>query len=436
MRLLPVILLFCSIISYGQTSPDEEKKNEFTLDGSFLTRGEYRDGGMSTNAEADVSTRASFIFQRVKLRLNYTHDYLTFHFSPQHQTVWGMAGEGVFGLQEGWGQYKLPSGLFFKVGRQELAYDDQRIIGADDWTMLASSHDVLKFGIDGKNHNIHAILAYNQNGIKSYGGNFYLDGSEAYKYMQTLWYHYKADSFPFQGSLLFMNIGVQGGDEKNQKDWYQQLVGTYLKFSPGSFGFSASYYRQMGHEEHGIGLSAWMTSLLAEYKPGDSWKLTAGYDYLSGDDDFSVPSEGMIGLSQHKTLHGFSPLFGAHHKFYGAMDFFYVRTYYGSFTPGLQNAYFNVKYTPIPSLDIVAGYHYFAIATNIENLNKTLGHELETSVKWNFHKSMSLQAGYTFMKGGEAMRQLRRVEEDNSLNWAWLQLVVSPSFLTGKAKDK
>ena len=188
----------------------------------------------------------------------------------------------------------------------------------------------------------------------------------------------------------------------------------------------------MGHEENGIGVSAWMMSFLAEYKPVSEWKLSAGYDYLSGDEDFNVPSGGMIGLSRHTTVHGFSPLFGAHHKFYGAMDFFYVRTYYGSFTPGLQNAYFNVKYSPLPSLDLVAGYHYFAIATNIENLNKTLGHEIETSVKWSFHKSMALQAGYTFMKGGETMMQLRRIEEDNSLNWVWLQLVVSPSILSRK----
>ena len=35
----------------------------------------------------------------------------------------------------------------------------------------------------------------------------------------------------------------------------------------------------------------------------------------------------------------FYSLYGSHHKFYGAMDFFYVRTFVNGFSPGLQNLY-------------------------------------------------------------------------------------------------
>ena len=44
---------------------------------------------------------------------------------------------------------------------------------------------------------------------------------------------------------------------------------------------------------------------------------------LSIDADFATPYQGQIGMIQHKTIKGFSSLYGSHHKFYGAMDFFY-----------------------------------------------------------------------------------------------------------------
>ncbi|MBQ6279593.1 MAG: hypothetical protein IJK68_07740, partial [Muribaculaceae bacterium] len=139
-----------------------------------------------------------------------------------------------------------------------------------------------------------------------------------------------------------------------------------------------------------------------------------------------------LGLVQHKTIKGFSPVYGSHHKFYGAMDFFYLSTYYDGFTPGLQNYYAGVCYKPISKVSLDAAYHYLAIATNTDNLDKTLGHEFEFTASYTPIKEVSLSLGYSFMHGSKTMEALKRVDNKGNLHWAWLNVIVRPRFLQVK----
>ena len=45
-----------------------------------------------------------------------------------------------------------------------------------------------------------------QNKEKAKGGTYYYDGAQPYKNMQTLWYHYAAQTPNLDVSLLFMNL--------------------------------------------------------------------------------------------------------------------------------------------------------------------------------------------------------------------------------------
>ena len=125
-----------------------EKKNKLTIDGQFLSRGEYRYGGLPLDENGDPKKDdekyAAFIMERSRLSVGYQRDLLEAKVAAQHSGIWGQAGKGSFNLYEAWIQMRSHSGLFAKVGRQELVYDDERIIGNNDWTMAAQSHDVLK----------------------------------------------------------------------------------------------------------------------------------------------------------------------------------------------------------------------------------------------------------------------------------------------------
>ena len=172
-----------------------------------------------------------------------------------------------------------------QVGRQVLSYDDERIIGPNDWAMAGVSHDVLKMGYEGHGHKLHAIFAYNQNANNAdKGTSIYENGSMPYKSMITAWYHYDVPNFPLGASLLLMNIGMQGGfiDQNPHTEW-QQVWGGYLKFSPKKWSLEGSYYRQTGREEHGGKLRAWMASVKGTFDPSPVIGFDAGYDYMSGD---------------------------------------------------------------------------------------------------------------------------------------------------------
>lgn len=256
--------------------------------------------------------------------------------------------------------------------------------------------------------------------------------------MQALWYHYDTPKKLFGISLLGMNIGMQSVlvDEPSVI-YYQQLIGAYMAFRPKYWSLEGSFYYQMGKEEHSMVIDAFMGSIKADVRPSEKYNLYAGYDYLSGDMFFAVPPHGGMGLVYHDKLRGFNAIFGSHHEFYGAMDFFYLSTYYGGFTPGLQNLYVGGNVKPGNNLNINAAYHYYAIVTNLSYLNtKTLGHSFEIAGAYAFNKFVSVSADYTFMQGSKTMEQLNRASEKRQLQWAWLMLSVKPTLFNTIWQDK
>ena len=435
------LFLLAAVWAYFGLSA-QEADNEFTIDTKLNTRGEIRVGGFDEVDGEEQERRAAFIMGQYRLNIGYKRsDWLEIRLSPQFSGVWGQAG-GTLSLSEGWLSMKHnKTGLFAKIGRQCFEYDDERILGYDDWTMTAPTHDALKLGFEGYGHKIHVLLAYNQNAENiSQGISYYAGGIQPYKTMQTLWYHYNTPKNFFGISLIGMNIGVQSqkSDEPN-KTFFQQLFGTYVTLKPSIANLEGSFYYQMGKEEHGMKLNAYMGSAKVKVTPSEIYNLYAGYDYLSGD-NFPVPI-GSFGLIFHKEAKGFTPLFGSHHQFYGAMDFFYLDSYVSNFSPGLQNLYAGGTVSLVTGLKINASYHFYAISADLrtgdnEALNKALGHDVEFNIGYTFAKFVTIGAGYTYMRGTETMKLLQRVSKSPSLQWGWVMLTVTPTIFTYACNDK
>ena len=427
-------LLALPVLGMAQDPPADEqqdKPNCFTIDANLLTRGELRYGGMPSTTD-EIEDKAQFVMSRTRLTLGYARSFVEAKVTAQHSGVWGQLGKGAFSLYEAWARLQARNGLFAVVGRQELYYDDERILGRNDWAMAPSAHDALKLGYEGHGHKAHVTLAYNQKAENMNGGTTYstTDGAQVYKSMVTAWYHYDFDRIPLGASLLFMDMGVQNNEEEEPETEHQQLLGAYLKFSPNHWNVEAAYYRQMGTDEFHIPIKAWMASVKTDYKPTEKWRLTLGYDYLSGDPNPVVPHIGAIGLPRHTSVRGFSTIYGSHHQFYGAMDFFYVSAYYGGYTPGLQNLYAGAEYKPITPLSLTAQYHYLSTASHIQDASGTLGHEMELGVSYRPIHFVNISAGYSYMHGSSTLERLQRVEGKNNLHWAWLMLTVTPRIFS------
>ena len=407
-----------------------DQSHEFSVKGELMARGEYREGALLS----PTSNTAKFILERTRLLFNYKQPHIEVQLTPQHCGVWGTADGGTFTLRETWAKLD-GSGFFAKVGRQSLTYDDERIIGLDDWSMTSAYHDALKLGYEGGGHKIHTVFAYNQNDDNTNGGSVYRDGGQVYKAMQLLWYHY--DFSPtFGASALFVNTGMQAADSDGTIN--QQLVGGYAKFAPRNISLEASYYCQMGHNEFTMPIKAWMWSAEGNWNFAPNWNFNLGYYHLSGDKHYYtvIPSKkgtNDLGNTESQLIrqthaHAFNLIFGSHHQFYGAMEFFYLTDFYGGYSPGLQDLHTGFQYKKEEHFSIDANYHLLSTSVKLPGLRHTLGHELELSASWKFLDCATLSAGYSYMDGTHTMKAIKQPDDRSNLNWAWIMLVVKPEF--------
>lgn len=424
----------------------DSTQNKFNVSLNLLTHGETCAGGLPKDVEKQSEEdKSHFLFGRIRLNLNYERSWLEANAVIQNSYVWGMSGNQSLNLYEGWVKMTAKNGLFAQIGRVALAYDDERIIGTNDFATASLSHDVLRVGYEGHGHKVHGIFAYNQNDDNVYHDTYYSNGAQYYKTMQTVWYHYDVPKFPLGVSLLFMNYGLQAG-QNDPEAWdygsnpkrtvYQQMFGGYMNYHPKYLSLEASYYRQTGKEiiadVFAADIRAWMAGVKATVMPSDQFNVVLGYDYLSGDDYVPIIYGGLVGLPRHDVDKGFSPLYGSRTKFYGILDYFYESAYVNDFTPGLQNAFLGVSGKPVSKLDCSATYHYLATATSLHNLNRTLGHSIELEASYKFSDFISLSAGYTYMIGTETMDKLKQGSASKHARWGWFSLVVDPSLFTTK----
>jgi len=442
-----IMLWLTSVGCWAQT--DSAAVNQLSVGLNFLTHGEACGGGLPrSSSSAPTEDHSSFLYGRTRVIVDYERPGLQAHAVIQNGAVWGMKGNQSLNLYEGWVKMTAQCGLFAQVGRVALAYDDERIIGPNDFAMAAASHDILRVGYEGHGHKAHVILAYNQNGDNVYSGTYYDNGAQFYKTMQTVWYHYDVPKIPLGVSLLFMNIGQQAGgyseidgqkveNESNPpSSKYQQMWGGYLHFHPKYLTLEASYYRQTGNivneYKQYCPIKAWMGSVKATINPNDRYGMELGYDYLSGDDYVPVAYGGPFVMVYHPEEGGFAPMYGSRTKFYGIMDYFYESAYTNGFTPGLQNAFVGVFGNPTDKLKCSATYHYLATATELNKLDRTLGHSIELQASYKFSKDITLKAGYTQMTGTETMDHLKQGDSSRHARWGWFSLSISPSLFTTK----
>lgn len=101
-----------------------------------------------------------------------------------------------------------------------------------------------------------------------------------------------------------------------------------------------------------------MASVKAAYAIDKQWSVNLGYDYLSGDKD------------KGSKFKAFDPLYGTHHKFYGAMDYFYASLFVNGLAPGLQDAQLGVNYKASSKVGMQLNYHYFATAAKLQEVKK------------------------------------------------------------------
>lgn len=416
-----IALLLIGDVAQMYAQDVESADDRFLVSAQIRTRGEYRNGALYPRSEGEVP--AGFINERARLSLGYERQRLSMRLSAQHVGVWGQDAlidkNGRFILNEAWAAIDLNSKWFVQLGRQALVYDDERILGGLDWNVAGRYHDALKVGFKNNGHQLHGIFAFNQNDENVIGGTYY-DSSKTklYKNMQALWYHYDFSSVPLGVSVLAMNLGQEGGEAENRKSdtQYMQTVGAYMKLAPEMWEVTGAFYYQTGKNALSRSVSAYMGSLRAAYNINKSWSVNIGTDYLSG----SRTGQG--------TYKAFNPLYGTHHKFYGAMDYFYASDFIDGYSPGLSDSQIGVSCKVSPSVSMGLNYHYFATGVKLENLKRSLGSEIDYQLDWKVMKDVSLSVGYSVMFGAFTMDAVKGGNHGSWQDWGWVSLNINPQI--------
>jgi hypothetical protein len=157
-----------------------EAQAQFTLTGQLRTRTELRNG--LGNLVVKGSAAAAFTSQRTRLIFGYKWERLTFGVSVQDVRVWGQDASSIsnadgnrFMLHEAWAdlvlankadttiKFKLFDLMSLKIGRQELSYDDVRLIGNLDWLQQGRRHDMALLKTVHKGWQVDIGYAFNQN---------------------------------------------------------------------------------------------------------------------------------------------------------------------------------------------------------------------------------------------------------------------------------
>jgi hypothetical protein len=181
--LVAILLFFSSFCA-------QSVEAQFSFTGQLRTRTEIRNG--LGNLALKGSKSAAFTSQRTRLIFGYKWDRLTFGVTIQDVRVWGQDASSISNadgnrlmLHEGWAdltlankadttfKFKLFDLMSVKIGRQELSYDDVRLIGNLDWLQQARRHDMALLKTIHKGYQVEIGFAYNQNsdafGISSTG---------------------------------------------------------------------------------------------------------------------------------------------------------------------------------------------------------------------------------------------------------------------------
>jgi hypothetical protein len=447
---LPIfIFIFCCALS-------QQVLAQFTVSGQLRTRTEYRNGQGTLTVKDTVP--AFFTSQRTRLNFGYSGYRFKVYASVQDVRVWGQDGSSInrytvdandgFMVHEAWGEISLVDtgrtlkNITLKVGRQELVYDDVRLLGNLDWLQQARRHDAALIKLEHKGWMFHIGGAFNQN--KELRANTVYQPVAAgypastngmtsmYKYMQFL-YVGKKLHFGNASFLLFRDqfskFHFAEADVNHTtplyegSTWSRHTVGANLfgtAFRKLTFALSAFY--QGGQYRDGTELSEYLFSASGSYAIGRKFSIGPGIDLTSGND----------GSDNTKKNQRFDPLYGTPHKFWGYMDYFYVADGFGS--GGLTDLYLKAKFKPKDNLTLSLDAHRFALSDKLPNeggnsFEKFLGTELDLVLNYGLTKIVNIEAGYSQMYASETMIKVKGVKNANDFaDWAYLMISIKPEF--------
>ena len=380
---------------------------------------------------ADESSKpAFFTSQRSRLYFEYQEKKFRVKLSLQDVRVWGdeehLKDISSTALHEAWGEFSLSANLSFRAGRQELSYDDDRLLGNVDWAQQARSHDAALLKFDKSGWKAHLGGAYNNQGESLFKTDYTLNN---YRVLSWFWLNHT-----FKDKLKFSFTGITDGFQASDTTGnilYRSTVGPRFELQSNGLKLGGSVYYQFGKNANRSEISAFMAALSLSYQVN---KLTfgAGVDYLSGTDGLDAGN---------KKYNTFNTLYATNHKFYGLMDYF-LNIPAHTKGSGLTDIYGQTRFKFSDKTSLAFDLHYFLLSNNVVNpaeptasIDKGLGWELDAVMDYKLLPQVNIKAGFSAMIPSSSMVVLKGGDKNEFQGWGWLMMTFKPEFFTSKTPE-
>jgi len=412
---LSVLIMVCVLVSL---SGETMAQSQFQIDAQYRPRFEVRRGYQQLARPGDVP--AVFVSQRTRLKFSYQTEMLRLVFSPQDVRVWGdeqnvtLAGNtgdnASLDMHEGYLELRLAPSTKIRVGRQELSYDNEWLLGTRNWNQNGIASDAVL--LESKIGQWDAHAGFSWNTLKeALSDNPY--PPNRYKALGLVWVHRQLGQ-GFSLSALHLVTGQTPSDTVNNLH-FRQTSGFYLSVEKKPFIGRFNIYYQYGSNFKGRPVSAWMTAADMALRTG-RFTLGTGWSYLSG-------QPGMSGNSGSEKV--FDMVYTARHKFLGFMDYF-RNIGQDTRNGGLADVFAYAGYKLSPKTSLENTLHYFSLAhINPQTPEKKgLGFENDLVLKYAFQPWGQFETGYLFFVPAQNLRNMQGVVGEAFSQFFYVQLTL------------
>jgi hypothetical protein len=309
-----------------------------------------------------------------------------------------------FDLHQGYIDVRSGNGLLLgRVGRQEVNFGGQRLVGAVGWTQQGRSFDGLLLSGAGELGKMNVFLAQLGNDITP-------DVDRDAQLVAGYGTIEVADDQAVDVYVIFNRVdNVEGGANT---DTEQATFGARWVGAAENLIYRAEGSVQTG-DRGGTDVSAYMFGGRLAYLFADGRATaTLWYDYLSGDDD-----------ADDGKLKVFDTLFATNHKFYGFADLF-LNIPAHTANQGLQDLALKLAVRPADDWRLSLDAHSFRLAKTGGFDSGHLGEEIDLIATWNYSPDLSIQGGAAFVIQDDTWADIGRLSEDMT----WLYLMMDARF--------
>jgi hypothetical protein len=270
--------------------------------------------------------------------------------------------------------------LELRLGRQEIGYGNERLVGKSDWAEQGRVFDALRFAYakDGTRADLFWALVHD--GTASPAG---LDGKQQ---LGGVLLGHRVLSALDASVLAVVDVDSASGKR-------MVTVGSLLTGEVGGvLAYSLDGYYQGGKLDTGHSQAAFLVAgevratLDLAVKP----YLELYASFLSGDDDLDDP-----------TARTFVTPFATGHKFHGMMDVF-IEMRGDTSERGLRDIGGALGVAPIEGLSVRGAHHLFQAMQERGDVEH-FGHELDLTAGWRFVSFAGVDAGYGVFFPGNIM---------------------------------